>query len=74
MEQEWKKAFATFPRPLITDLAPLTRASKDLLTLTNSICDKFFAKKKTTRTKGLAWWNKACHIAAANISRTHGPE
>ena len=74
MEQEWKKAFAMFPCPLITDVVSLTRASEDLLSLTDSTCDKFFAKKKSMHTKGLAWWNEACHIAAANVSRAHGPE
>jgi hypothetical protein len=74
MEQEWKKAFAVFPHPLITDVKSLTRASNNLLLLTNFTCDRFFAKKKTTRTRGLAWWNEACHIAASDISRAHGPE
>ena len=74
MEQEWKQAFRSFPRPLITDVASLSRASNDLITLTSATCDRFFAKKKSTRTKGLAWWNEACSIAAADISRTHGVE
>ena len=74
MEQEWKQAFGSFPQPLITDIASLSRASEDLLTLTSSTCDRFFAKKKSTHTKGLAWWNEACHIAAADVSRTHRPE
>ena len=76
MEQEWKKAFVAFPRPLITDIASLTRASDDLMLLTNVTCDKFFAqkKKRSTRAKGLAWWNEACQIVAADVSRAHGPE
>ena len=74
MEEEWKQAFGSFPQPLITDIASLSRASEDLLTLTSSTCDRFFAKKKSTRTKGLAWWNEACHIVAADVSRAHGPE
>ena len=28
----------------------------------------------TTGKKGLAWWNEACQIAAADVSRAHGPE
>ena len=74
MEQEWKRAFAVFPRPLITDIPSLTRASDDLITLTHATCDKFFSRKKTKRNKGLAWWNEACSIAAAEVSRAHGPE
>jgi hypothetical protein len=74
MEQEWKIAFVSFPRPLITDITTLTRASDDLLLLTSSTCDRFFARKKSTRTKGLAWWNEVCHIAATDVSRAHGPE
>ena len=54
MEQEWKKAFVSFPCPLITDVTTLTRASDDLLLLTSSTCDRFFARKKSTCTKGLA--------------------
>lgn len=74
MEQEWKHAFAQFPRPLITDIPSLTWASTDLITLTHVTCDRFFAKKKTHGTKGLAWWNNTCRIAAANVSRAHGLE
>lgn len=74
MEQEWKTAFTTFPRPLITDIPSLTRASEDLISLTHTTCDRFFSKKKATRNKGLAWWNDACHVAAADVSRAHGPE
>ena len=74
MEQDWKRAFAVFPRPLITDIPSLTRASEDLITLTHATCDKFFSRKKTKRNKGLAWWNESCSIAAADVSRTHGPE
>ena len=74
MEREWKQAFGSFPRPLITDIASLSQASEDLLTLTSSTCDRFFARRKATHTKGLAWWNEACHIAATNVSRAHGPE
>jgi hypothetical protein len=74
MEQEWKKAFTKFPRPLISDVPTLIRASTDLLTLTHATCDRFFAKKGSNSTKGLAWWNDACRIAAAEVSRSHGPE
>ena len=74
MEQEWKAAFAAFPRPLITDIPSLTRASEDLLLLTASTCDRFFSKKRTGHKKGLAWWNDACRIAATDVSRAHGPE
>ena len=74
MEREWKQAFGSFPRPLITDVESLSRASKDLLTLTCTTCDRFFKRRNPTHTKGLAWWNEACHIAAADISRTHSPE
>lgn len=74
MEQEWKAAFALFPRPLITDVTTLTKASDDLLLLTASTCDRFFAKRKASRIKGLAWWNNACRITAADVSRAHGAE
>jgi hypothetical protein len=74
MEQEWKTAFATFPHPLITDIPSLIRASEDLILLTTTTCDRFFSKKKASHKKGLAWWNDACHIAAADVSRAHGPE
>ena len=36
MEQEWKTAFAQFPRPLITDIPSLQRASDDLVLLTKA--------------------------------------
>ena len=74
MEKEWKAAFSIFPRPLITDIPSLQRASDDLLLLTKATCDRFFAKRGKTRSKGLAWWNKACQIAASDVSRAHGPE
>ena len=74
MEQEWKKAFALFPRPLITDIPSLQRASDNLLLLTKATCDKFFSRKGKNTNKGLAWWNSACQITAADVSRAHGPE
>ena len=40
----------------------------------DTTCDRFFAKKQTHHNKGLAWWNDACRIAAAEVSRAHGPE
>ena len=55
MEQEWKKAFALFPRPLITDITSLQRASDDLLLLTKATCDRFFSRKGNKTNKGLAW-------------------
>ena len=73
MEQEWKHDFATFPRPLITDVPSLSRASTDLMTLTEVTCNKFFARKKPPGPRSAAWWNKACSIAAAEVSRNHGP-
>ena len=73
MEQKWKRAFATFPRPLISDIPSLDRASKDLLALTHMMCDKFFTRKRSHGDKGLAWSNDACRIAAAEVSRAHGP-
>ena len=74
MEQEWKTAFSLFPRPLITDVTSLQRASDDLVLLTKATCDRFFAKKGKRQNKGLAWWNQACQIAATDVSRAHGPE
>ena len=74
MEQEWKHTFAKFPRPLISDVPSLIRASTDLLTLTHATCDRFFAKKSSHGNKGLAWWNDVCRIAAAEVSRAHGSE
>ena len=73
MEQDWKHAFSIFPRPLITDVPSLSRASIDLVTLTEVTCDKFFARKKPPGPRSAAWWNKACSIAAAEVSRAHGP-
>ena len=55
MEQEWKRAFGTFPHPLISNIASLTRAGDDLIALTHATCDKFFAKKRPHNNKGLAW-------------------
>ena len=74
MEQEWKRAFTQFPRPLITDVTSLQQASDDLLSLTKATCDKFFANKGLKRNRGLAWWNNSCQIAATNVSRAHGLE
>ena len=74
MEKEWKKDFSRFPRPLITDVPSLTRACTDLITLTNVTSDKFFARKRPQGIKSTAWWNKACSIAATDISRAHGRE
>ena len=74
MEQEWKHAFSTFPRPLISDIPYLTRAGDDLIALTHATCDKFFARKHSHSNKGLAWWNDACRITTAEVSRAHGPE
>ena len=74
MEQEWKKAFALFPHPLITNITSLQRVSDDLLLLTKTTCDRFFSRKGRKMNKGLAWWNNACQIAAADVSRAHGPE
>jgi hypothetical protein len=73
MKPEWMASFALFPRPLITDVTSLICASEDLLELTNATCSKYFAKKMTQGTKGLAWWNMACDITAADVSRAHGP-
>lgn len=74
MKWEWMDSFALFPHPLITDISSLTRASNDLLALTNVTCGKFFTKKMTQGTKGLAWWNDACAIAAADVSHAYGQE
>ena len=74
MEQEWKHNFSRFPRPLITDVPSLTRACTDLITLTNVTSDKFFARKRPHGNKSAAWWNKACSITAADVSRAHGQE
>ena len=74
MEQEWKHDFAKFPQPMITDVPSLIRASADLITLIHVTSDKFFTRKRPHGNKGVAWWNKACSIAAADISRAHGPE
>ena len=74
MEQDWKHAFATFPRPLITDIPSLTRASTDLITLTHATCDKFFSRKTTHNKKGLSWWNDTCKIVAADVCRAHRPK
>ena len=73
MEKEWKEAFAMFPHPLISNIPSLDRASEDLITLTHATCDKFFTRKHIHNGKGLAWWNDACRIAAAEVSRAHGP-
>ena len=74
MEQDWKTAFAQFPCPLIDDILSLMQASEDLIHLTNTTCGKFFSKKMSHSPKGLAWWNEACAITAADVSRAHGPE
>ena len=74
MEQEWKQDFSRFPRPLITDIPSLSRACTDLITLTNVTCDKFFTRKRPQGKKNMAWWNKSCSIAAAEVSRAHGKE
>ena len=42
--------------------------------LTHATCNKFFAKKHSHSNKCLAWWNNACRIAAAEVSRAHGPK
>ena len=36
MEQEWKHAFSSFPRPLISDIPSLSWASEDLIRLTHA--------------------------------------
>ena len=74
MKPEWMKAFAQFPTPLITDIPSLTRASTDLIDLTKATCEKFFARKKSGGSKGVAWWNDACAITAAEVSQAHGAE
>ena len=50
------------------------RASTDLITLTHATCNKFFSRKITHNKKGLSWWNDACKIVAADVSRAHGPK
>ena len=74
MKKDWMKAFAEFPTPLITDIPSLTHASDNLINLTNATCKKFFARRKSGGSKGVAWWNDTCTIAAAEVSRAHGAE
>ena len=74
MKSDWMTAFAQFPIPSIIDIPSLTRASNNLIHLTHATCQKFFAKKKGGGSKGVAWWNDTCAIAAAEVSRAHSAE
>ena len=69
----WLKIFGPLPAPLITDIASLDHAARQLHYDIDHASSQLFSHRKAPDPRGVRWWNPECDVALSGVYASSGP-